>query len=214
MKNKVALCFLVLAQIIGGCSDADDKSSVQKKKLEENESKNKQTKETAKSTEIKEVTHSDGTFELIHPGMNFRIIFPVSNVEKFTSKDKIMDQNVEIFNYSANMKDKIDDNLVYHLSFTSMPHVKSNEEIKLLFENYRDHILKVSKSKLVFDKDFQKFGASGKHFNYVQTGSFITTNFQVFFKNGIFYQVIVATDSANKSNKFIKTFMDSFEILE
>ncbi len=214
MKNKVALCFLLIAQIIGGCSDTDDKSSIQKKKLEQNESKNKQTKETAISTEIQEITNSDGTFELIHPGVKFRIIFPVSNVKKFTSKEKMMDQNVEVFNYSANMKDKIDDNLVYHVSFSYMPHVKSNEEIKLLLENYRDHILKVSKSKLVFDKDVQKFGASGKHFNYVQTGSLITTNFQVFFKNGIFYQVIVATDSANKSNKLIKTFMDSFEILE
>lgn len=157
-----------------------------------------------------------GSYEVKVPKDHFELTFPVGKVHvKKESHIQIMDgKEVEIFDYSANMQDKNDKNLAYQLSYNYVKDVKTDQDIKELFDDQREYWISATNSSVEFENVIDLNGIPGRHLSLAVDGSNLKTQNKMFYHNGIFYRLIVVTPEGNLFNKSISKFFKSFKILD
>lgn len=158
----------------------------------------------------------DGVGETIitPPDGKFKLTFPVSNVKNETVKLLEDGMPRENHTYSANMQGKDHPNLAYQVAYTFMPEVKTERQINQLFDGQRDYLISGTNAKVEFEKLIESNGTPGRHLYMTIDDSNMKTNTKMFFKNGIFYQLTVATEDGHLFNNQISEFFGSFEMLD
>lgn len=105
-------------------------------------------------------------------------------------------------------------NLAYKLDYLYLNDIEEKEEIKALFNEQREYILSATNAKIEFEKVMERSNAPGMHLYLTIDDSNIKTHYKMFYKNGIFYSLVVVTEEGNLFNKEFPLFFKSFEILD
>jgi hypothetical protein len=157
-----------------------------------------------------------GSYDLKVPKDHFEVTFPVGkkHVKASTSIQVIDGEEVEIYEYAANMQYEKDVNLAYQLSYNYLDDIKTDKDIKQLFDDQRDYWLSATNSELEVERIIDLNGIPGRHYYMTVDGSNAKTQNNIYYHNGVFYRLTVVTKEGNLFNKSISKFMDSFKILD
>jgi hypothetical protein len=162
---------------------------------------------------LENLPNQDGTYYIKVPRANFKIVFPVCNVKFIKNKQIIDNKTIEIFCHRANMQNKNHINLAYQIDYVYLPEIKTNQQIENLFDSQREYLLSATNSELEFENNIDYQGVYGRYLYFSVDNSNIKTSCKMFYKNGVFYKLVVLTEHGKFLNKKISQFFDSFQIL-
>jgi hypothetical protein len=157
-----------------------------------------------------------GSYELKVPKDHFEVTFPVreKHVKSSESIQVVDGKEVEIYQYAANMQHANDENLAYQVSYNYMDDIKSEHDIKQLFDDQRDYWLSATNSQLEVERVIDLNGIPGRSYYFTVDGSNTKTHNNIYYHKGVFYRLVVVTKEGNLFNKSISKFLDSFKITD
>lgn len=203
------ICFLFLILFMTSCHETSKQEGSDPflRRLADGET----TKEELDS--LIEANGMGGSYLVSVPKDHFEITFPVHkrHVKKELDKQIIDGEEINTYEYKANMQDKDDENLAYQLSYNYVGK-KTEKEIKQLFDDQREYWLSAANAELEYEYVKDLNGIPGRDLYLSIDDSNLKTHNRMYYDRGIFYRMVVVVPEGNLFNKSIKAFLDSFKI--
>lgn len=202
---------LFLISIMTACNETP-------KRVESDSFFDKLSEGTASKEEIDSLLEAHGvqvSYTVKVPGDHFEITFPVNkkHVKKSVDTQIINNEEIETYEYKANMQREGDVNLAYQLSYNHVEDLKTDKEIKKMFDDQRDYWLSATNSEIEYEKLIDLNGIPGRDLLVTVDDSDLKVSCKMYYDQGIFYRLVVVTQDGNLFNKSISKFLDSFKIL-
>ncbi len=203
---------LFLICVIASCNEAP--KQVESDPFFDKLSEGKASKEEIDS--LLEVHGVHGNYMVREPKYRFEVIFPVSKkyVKKSTDMLIINNEEIKTYSYVANMQHKDDVNLAYQLSYNDVGDLKTDKEIKKLFDEQRDYWMSATNAEIEYEKIIDLNGIPGRELLATVDNSDLKVSCKIYYDQGVFYRLLVVTQDGNLFNKSVSEFLDSFKILK
>ncbi len=142
----------------------------------------------------------------------FSIEFPKKRIGMM--KENVVNNNKYKMVYVCQLQSflPVNSNLGYWADYTFYMEKKKTEDIPLLFDEHREHLLQFYDARLITERAIDSAGYKARELIFVSDEYRLVYTFRLYFHNYILYRVGVTTEASKSGNRFINRFFKSFEM--